>query len=92
MSNLATDSLTIAKLSSKNANASSPAATGGVTPKKSIEQASHKQTLFQSNAKSTIDGEPQLNKEMSLPSTTHSLAITTNAVTTTLAETPCKWN
>jgi hypothetical protein len=46
--------------------------------------------LFQTNVKSTIDGEPQLNKDFSQQLNTNPGGVITNAMITTLAETPCK--
>ncbi|CAF4025800.1 unnamed protein product, partial [Rotaria sp. Silwood2] len=84
LSNLATDTQTIAKLSTKNSNLPP------TSSKKSIDQSANKQTIFQTNSKSTIDGEPQLNKEFSQQLNISSGGVIPSAVTTTLAETPCK--
>ena len=46
--------------------------------------------LFQTTAKTTTDGEPQLDKDFLQQSNINSGGIMTNAVITTLAETPCK--
>ncbi|CAF3024714.1 unnamed protein product [Rotaria sp. Silwood2] len=82
LSNLATDTQTIAKLSTKNSNLPP------TSSKKSIDQSANKQTIFQTNSKSTIDGEPQLNKEFSQQLNISSGGVIPSAVTTTLAETP----
>ncbi|CAF3697180.1 unnamed protein product, partial [Rotaria sordida] len=82
LSNLSTDTQTIAKLSTKNSNLPS------TSSKKPIDQSTNKQTIFQTQSKSTIDGEPQLNKEFSQQSNTNAAGIISSAVTTTLAETP----
>ncbi|CAF4639920.1 unnamed protein product, partial [Rotaria socialis] len=57
LSNLATDSPTIAKLSTKNSNAPS------ASSKKNVDSSESKQTIFQTPLKSVGDGEPQLNKD-----------------------------
>ncbi|CAF0773648.1 unnamed protein product [Rotaria sp. Silwood1] len=82
LSNLATDTQTIAKLSTKNSNVPS------TSSKKNIDQSANKQTVFQTNSKSTTDGEPQLNKEISPQSNMSSTGVISSAMTTTLAETP----
>lgn len=86
LSNLSTDTQTIAKLSTKNS--SSPA----TSSKNSRDQPSNKQTVFQTNAKSAADGEPPLNKDITQQMNANSLGLLSNAMTTTLAETPCKSN
>jgi hypothetical protein len=47
--------------------------------------------IFQTNSKPTTDGEPQINKDFSQPSNINSGGLITNAMITTLAETPCKY-
>jgi hypothetical protein len=101
LSNLATDTPTITKLSSKNTSPAAAAAAAatttaggaGTTAKKNVDHTtSQKNTIFQANIRSTIDDEPSLNKEISPQSPIDSLGITTNAMIITLAETPCKYN
>jgi hypothetical protein len=85
LSNLATDTHTITKLNTKNSNISS------ISSKKSTDNNStNKQTIFQTNSKSTTDGEPLLNREISPQSDNNLTAAITNAMITTLAETPCR--
>ena len=77
MSNLATDTQTISKLSTKSSTA---------TPltKSSPDKSDNKQNLFQNNTKSNTQEGLTLSKEH-LTS-----AGMNNAMTATLAETPCK--
>ena len=82
LSNLATDSLTIAKLTSKTSSAS----TAVTNNRKITESLTNKQMIFQSNSKSNMDGEPPLNQDIS----PQKAQIHTISMTTTLAETPCK--
>ncbi|CAM4858394.1 unnamed protein product [Rotaria socialis] len=82
LSNLATDSPTIAKLSTKNSNAPS------ASSKKNVDSSESKQTIFQTPLKSVGDGEPQLNKDLAQQLSLNSAGLMTSAMTTTLAETP----
>ncbi|CAF0773436.1 unnamed protein product [Adineta steineri] len=85
LSNLATDSQTIAKLSVRNANTTS------TSSKKNIDTSTNKQTIFQTNLKSPANDEPQLNKDFSLQqqqSNSSSTVLLSNAMIATLAETP----
>ncbi|CAM2717839.1 unnamed protein product [Rotaria socialis] len=82
LSNLATDSPTIAKLSTKNSNAPS------ASSKKNVDSSESKQTIFQTPLKSVGDGEPQLNKDFAQQLSLNSAGLMTSAMTTTLAETP----
>ncbi|CAF4279654.1 unnamed protein product, partial [Adineta steineri] len=88
LSNLATDSQTIAKLSVRNANT-----TSSTSSKKNIDTSTNKQTIFQTNLKSPANDEPQLNKDFSQQqqqSNSSSTVLLSNAMIATLAETPCK--
>ncbi|UJR37222.1 hypothetical protein I4U23_029931 [Adineta vaga] len=83
LSNLATDPHAITKLSTRNASITS------VSPKKTNETSSNnKQTVFQTNSKSTIDNEPQLNRDFVPQPNANVLGGLNNAMITTLAETP----
>jgi hypothetical protein len=85
LSNLATDTSTIAKLSTKTNN------TTLASSKKNTDNSTNKQNIFQTTSKLTIDGEPLLNRDISQQSNINSSGMITNSVTTTLAETPCKY-
>ena len=77
LSNLSSDTQTIAKLSTKNS-------------KKSVDNSPNKQMIFQSNSKPTTDDELQLNRDLSQELNNNNLSgIITNSMVTTLAETPC---
>ncbi|CAF4795106.1 unnamed protein product, partial [Rotaria magnacalcarata] len=49
-----------------------------------------KQAIFQTPLKSVGDSEPQLNKDFAQQLSLNSAGLLASAVTTTLAETPCK--
>lgn len=84
LSNLSTDTPTITKLSTRNSNTSS------VSTKKPLEESVNKQTVFQTNSKSTTDDEPQLNRDFTPQSKDRLPGIITNSMITTLVDTPCK--
>jgi hypothetical protein len=82
LSNLSTDTQTITKLNTKNLN---------IVTSTSTKKIPDKQTIFQTNSKSTTDEEPPLNQEIAQQLNNNNLpGIITNSVITTLAETPCK--
>jgi len=84
LSNLSTDTQTIAKLSTKNSNLIS------LSSKKSPDNSINKQTIFQTTSKTTSDDELQLNRDITQQSNNNLSGIITNSMITTLAETPCK--
>jgi hypothetical protein len=77
LSNLATDTQTIAKLSTKSSGSNS-------LLKSSPDKSETKQNVFQTNLKSNMDEDSTLNREQSTAGTIN------NAMITTLAETPCE--
>ncbi len=85
LSNLSTDIQTITKLSTKNSNVITITST-----KTSPNNSANKQTIFQTNSKSTSDEEPQLNEEITQESNNNLAGVIANSMITTLAETPCK--
>ncbi|CAF5053214.1 unnamed protein product, partial [Rotaria socialis] len=67
-------------------NSNAPSASS----KKNVDSSESKQTIFQTPLKSVGDGEPQLNKDLAQQLSLNSAGLMTSAMTTTLAETPCK--
>ncbi|CAF1627528.1 unnamed protein product [Adineta ricciae] len=86
LSNLATDASTITKLSTRNTSITST--TTATIPKKNNEVLVNKQTVFQANSKSNSDSEPQLNRDFIPQPNTNAPGVISNAMITTLAETP----
>ena len=84
LSNLSTDTQTVAKLSTRNSNASS------TSNKKPLEDSVNKQTVFQTTSKSITDDEPPLNRDFSPQSKDRLPGTITNSMVTTLVDTPCK--